>query len=131
MSQENVEIARRGVEAWNTGGPDALSRFWAEDIVWHDAPNVPDGSVYEGREATVEHLRQMVAATPFQLDVEELIDLGDQVFCAFRMHVHGPQSGLDIDGPWLQVLEMRDGLAVRIRNFQDRTQALEAAGLRE
>ena len=30
MSQENVELARRAVEAWNEDGPESVRRFWAD-----------------------------------------------------------------------------------------------------
>ena len=32
MSQENVEIVRRGYEAWNEGGSELAKEFWAEDM---------------------------------------------------------------------------------------------------
>ncbi len=41
MSQENVEIVRRGFEAWNEGGSELAKEFWAEDIEFHDPPNLP------------------------------------------------------------------------------------------
>jgi ketosteroid isomerase-like protein len=60
-----------------------------------------------------------------------VIDVGDHVVAVCRFHVQGQQSGVALDTPWIQVVDFRNGLPVSIRNFQDRTQALEAVGLRE
>ena len=51
MSEENVEIVRRGYEAWNEGGSELAKEFWAEDIEYHDPPNLPDSRVVRGRDA--------------------------------------------------------------------------------
>ena len=42
MSEENVEIVRRAYEAWNEGGPESIKRFMAENVEFHDPPNLPD-----------------------------------------------------------------------------------------
>ena len=57
MSQENVEIVRRYYAAWNAGGLDAARAFWSDDFEWHDAPEMPDSSVYRGVEAAAAHSR--------------------------------------------------------------------------
>ena len=56
MSQENVEIVRRGYEAWNEGGSELAKEFWAEDIEFHDPANLPGSTVVRGRDAVAAHL---------------------------------------------------------------------------
>jgi ketosteroid isomerase-like protein len=56
MSQENVEVVRRAIEAWNEGGPQSAKRFWAEDFEWNDPPNLPNPRVVRGRDASVAYL---------------------------------------------------------------------------
>ena len=38
MSEENVEVVRRAIDAWNEGGPEQAKQFWAEDSELHDRP---------------------------------------------------------------------------------------------
>ena len=49
MSQENVELARRYVEAFNRGGIDAVEPFWPEDVEMADPEGVPDFDRYVAR----------------------------------------------------------------------------------
>jgi ketosteroid isomerase-like protein len=132
MSRENVETARQWADVWNTGGVDAWVRLLPSDFEWHDAANLPDARIHRGREAVAAHLREMVeAGGQFPIDVEEQIDAGDQVFSAIRLHVRGPRSGVAVSQLWFQVTDFRDGRPVRMLNFQDRAEALAAAGLSE
>jgi ketosteroid isomerase-like protein len=50
MSEENVELVRRGFEAFSDGGLDALMQFAAEDGVWRTAPEFIDAPEYRGHE---------------------------------------------------------------------------------
>jgi SnoaL-like domain len=50
MSQENVEVVRRAIEAWNEGGPQSAKRFWAEEFECNDPPNLPNPRVVRGRD---------------------------------------------------------------------------------
>jgi ketosteroid isomerase-like protein len=94
MSQQNVEIARHWAYVWNSEGVDAWVRLLPSDFEWHDAANLPDARTHRGRDAVGAHLREMVeAGGQFPVDVEEMIDAGDHVFSAIRLHVRGPRSG--------------------------------------
>ena len=61
MSQENVELVRRAYEAWNEGGAEATQEFWADDVEWHDPPNLPDSRVVRGRTAVAGYLTDQVS----------------------------------------------------------------------
>ena len=130
MSRENVEGFRRAVEAWNTGGPDAWERHLPEHVEWHDAPDVPDRTVHRGRKAVVGYLRDLVEVIgQFEIDLEEVIDAGEQMVAVFRINVHGRHSGVALDTPWIQIVDFVDGRPIRVRNFTTREQALEVVGL--
>jgi ketosteroid isomerase-like protein len=66
-----------------------------------------------------------------RLEPNEAIDLGDRLLLAGRVKGHGRQSGIFVDQPLFQLFTLRRGLVIRQRDFADRDQALEAAGLRE
>ena len=52
MSQENLEIVRQSLEAFNSKGVDGLASFWHPDIEWRAVEGAPDdvGEMH-GREA--------------------------------------------------------------------------------
>jgi ketosteroid isomerase-like protein len=62
---------------------------------------------------------------------ERFIDCGDQVLVFVRSEARARSSVPDIDEQWAHLLTVRDGKAVRLQQFRDRDEALEAAGLRE
>jgi ketosteroid isomerase-like protein len=132
MSEENLEIVRRYYAAWNAGGLDTAREFWSDDFEWHDAPEMPDASVYRGAEAAAVHFRDLneVLGT-MEVHVDRLLPAGDEVFVVLHVHLNAPRGGLPLDGPIFETVRIEDGKVSRIRLFLDEEQALEAAGLRE
>ena len=133
MSPEKAEGFRRAVDAWNTGDVDLWAHHLPKDFEWHDAPDVPDRRVHRGREAVVAYLRELVEVIgQFEIDLDDVTEVGeDEVVATFRINVHGRQSGVTLQIPWVHVMEFRGGRPVCVRNFQERAQALKAVGLRE
>jgi uncharacterized protein len=132
MSQENIEVVRRYYAAWNAGGLDAVRAFWSDDFEWHDAPEMPDGSVYRGAEAAAAHFRDLneVLGT-MAVQVDRALPAGDQVFVALHVHVDTPRAGLPLDGPIFETVRVEEGKIARIHLFLDEQAALDAAGLQE
>jgi ketosteroid isomerase-like protein len=129
MSEENLELVRRGMESVET--------FWAlldDDVVWdmHELP-VPDlHGVYEGRDAVIEASRHYWGTwDDYRLDAEELIDAGSSVVVAVRERGRGKGSGAPFDQRWAQVWTFRRGRIIRWELFPTKAAALEAAGLSE
>jgi ketosteroid isomerase-like protein len=132
MSQENVEILRAGWKAFIEGGVDATLGYYAEDCVCEDFPELPDGASYEGHEGLRKRNRQFTESwEDLVFEPVEFIDAGDQIVVAVAMRGHGRGSDTPMDAAAVFVYEVRDGKIVRDRAFTSRSQALEAAGLRE
>src|SRR5215217_7334789 len=53
MSQENLEVVLRYYAAWNQAGVRGVLPFWTPEFAWHDAPEMPDSSVYRGADAVL------------------------------------------------------------------------------
>jgi ketosteroid isomerase-like protein len=66
-----------------------------------------------------------------RIEPEELIDATDRIVSRLHIIGSGKGSGVDVDQRVYQVVELRDGSIVRVDEFYDRAEALEAAGLRE
>jgi hypothetical protein len=66
------------------------------------------------------------------LEVEELIDAGDQVLVLIRFGGRGKMSGAEVEVLVWNLWTFREGESVRwTYSGEDRAEALEAAGLRE
>jgi ketosteroid isomerase-like protein len=136
MSQENVELVRRGLEALNRGdieGAVALADPLPEFEFVPSGVLIPDLS---GVQRGPEGMRRVAevflgAFDDAHIDVHELIDVGDQVFGSLTVGGRGKQSGAETSWDVWQVWTVRDGSIARLQGFTDRDAALEAAGLRE
>jgi uncharacterized protein len=136
MSQENVEIVRRIYDA--VARRDVVTPFesYAEDIVW-DISNwrvVGMGlkPVYRGHEGVRECWREILSVFgEVDFEVEKLIDAGDQVLAVIREREIGRASGVPVETTHLAVWRLTDGKVAQMQIFDDRQQALEAAGLSE
>jgi uncharacterized protein len=132
MSQENVEIAARLAEAFERGGLDEFREYYHPDIEWHEDPSFPEAGVYRGLEAVEAYNRQFLAEfAEIHYDQQELIDANDSVVANMRIHGRGKASGAPFELSAWWVFTLREGRLIRVHAFLDRTQALEAAGLRE
>ena len=133
MSQEDADRIRQAYEVWNESGPAAVTEaFWAEDAVYREGPGWPDAGVYRGRAAALERMLSLIDLLgPIEVHLDDLIDVGDGRFVACTRIVG---QGAD-EAPYTQsfavVHRLRDGLIVEADYYLDRSQALEAAGLRE
>jgi ketosteroid isomerase-like protein len=136
MSRENVEIVRRIYEA--VARRDDVTPFdvYAEDIVW-DLSNASRAAlnpkpVYHGHEGVRQAWRSALSAFgEVDFEVEELIDAGDQVLAVIREREVGRASGVPVETSHLAVWTLAGRKVTRMQVFDDRQQALTAAGLRE
>jgi ketosteroid isomerase-like protein len=75
--------------------------------------------------------RNRAAWNDYEVTSKELIDAGGHVVLILHEAARLADSDAWVERDLVQVWTVRDGLAVRYRAFQTRTQALEAAGLSE
>jgi ketosteroid isomerase-like protein len=131
MSQENVEIVRTGIEAWNAGDMDALRETYDPDATMRNAGDWPEPGPFEGREAVMRQFEQ--ARQTWDADAIEVV--GDIVHAADRVVVrtqwrgvgHGPESNIELTA----VYTVRKGKVLYQEFFRDYKEALEAVGLQE
>ena len=125
-----MEIVRRYYAAWNAGGIDAARAFWSDDFEWHDAPGMPDASVYRGADAVSAHFRDLSEVLgPMKVHLDRVLPAGDEVFVALDVHLDVRLGALTLDGSIFETVRIEDGKISRIRLFLDEQTALEAAGL--
>src|SRR3954466_2761319 len=114
MSQENVEIVPRTIEAFEAGAEHGdFSAAWetgavAEDVEWIAFAQLEQRS-FRGREGFVEFLRG--GPEDFEgwsAQVERLIDAGnDCVVAFFRQTATGKGSGVPVEQDYALVYELK------------------------
>jgi ketosteroid isomerase-like protein len=129
MSQENVEIVRRGIEAVNREDLEALLDLCDPQIEWWDRADDPGGDVHRGHEGVAGFLTNLFEAVQWQIEIEDCIDARDFVVVAVRLVGRGRASGASFDERQANTYRVRDGRVTEIREYREMSEALEAVGL--
>ncbi len=132
MSEPNVEIVRRAVEAFNEGGLEAAQELFAEEMEFHEPPEQPAPRVARGREEAMKMFGDFEEAwEEHRTEPEEIRAVGsDRVLLLSVEHFRG-RDGMEVSAPFGAVFTVNDGKVVRWQAFWDRQTALAAAGLSE
>ena len=132
MSRETEAIARRVFEAAARPGVVGLADLLSEDCEWVTDPNVAEPGVYRGRDQVIAYLEGLRRPFDFlDFDVHSVIDTDKGTLIETTTHGRGGLSGADVKLNWSFVVQIRDGLLVRVESFLNRADALEAAGVSE
>jgi len=133
MSQENVEVVRRGYEHF-LGTGELLEEIIDPEFVWDMSTfrDWPEQHTYQGVEGVRRFISDWVEAwDDWELEVESLHDAGDQVVAIMYQHGRSKATGLPVDMHFGQVWTIRDGKQFHMQMYASPEEALEAAGLRE
>jgi ketosteroid isomerase-like protein len=134
VSQENVEIVRRSYAAFNrviVSGDIApfLLEFYDPGIEYKP---VEEESAVQGHEQFGEYCRRFYDVwEEFRWELEEVIDAGDSIVSEALLKGRARASGIEITQRLFLVADVRGSKIVRLREYLDRQEALEAAGLSE
>ena len=138
MAQENVEAVRRlfaalqGVDVGNFERRlDEVRENFDPGVEWVAAPHsLLASEEYRGYDGVRRFWTQFLSAwDEYGVQVDELVDAGDQVVAVLRLR--GRTNELEVDEARSSLLTLRDGRIVRIEPFASKAEALEAAGLSE
>ena len=139
MSQENVESVLQVFEEFQAGlergdpGAGFDSDALADDYEWILGRPFEGRTVWRGREEFIEFVRTFTNEfDDWSVRAERWIDAGDdRVVSLMRQSATGKGSGAPVEWQTGQVWELKDGRVIRTRNYGNRAEALEAAGLSE
>jgi ketosteroid isomerase-like protein len=67
----------------------------------------------------------------FNIEIESARSAGDDLVVLFVVFHGKVREGLELETPFVHLLWIKDGKLVRLRSYDDRSAALEAAGLSE
>ena len=134
MSQENVEIVRRHIEAFagQDDAPGTLSFVDPYVVLDRSRVDLDSGAVY-GHQALSEAVRRYVGTfEEYAYEVDRLADLGSGAILATVTETgRGKSSGVPVRRSFAALYTVIEGKIARITVFPGEEQALEAAGLSE
>jgi len=133
MSEANVEIAKRALDAFNRRDVDAFMELTTSDFELFPAmAGSVDGSSVTGREGLETLFGEVRDIWEKQhVIADEFRDLGDRVLALGRIVGRGRSSGIPVATPAAIISDFRDGKMWRGRTFLDHGEALRAVGLGE
>jgi ketosteroid isomerase-like protein len=132
MSQENVELFRRSLDAFNRGEVEAWLATIHPDVTFAPIRASVEGAYrgHAGVRRFFDENRETFES--FHLTYTDIRDLGDgRLLVIGTLHLRARGSGIETDVPTAAIAKERDGLLIHWRDYGDSRKALEAAGLSE
>jgi hypothetical protein len=134
MSQENVEIVRAAMSAFNSNDLDAALEAVHPEVRWQSLDVLPDSGTYLGHEG-VRRFWELWhdSFRGLEIHLEACAPLGERhVIATTRLSGEGLGSGVDVQSvPFFQLFEFSADQVVRCSMFGSEAEALEAVGLSE
>jgi ketosteroid isomerase-like protein len=132
MSQENVELTLRAVDAWSRRDVEAVVALWDPEGVWCPAlEEITEGRTYRGHAGLRQYFEDLAGfSDESHAEHPEVHDLGDRVLSLGRIWVRFA-SGVELDQETALLLTWRNGRCVEGLAWLSHAEALEAVGLRE
>ncbi|HEX9087543.1 MAG TPA: nuclear transport factor 2 family protein, partial [Arthrobacter sp.] len=118
---ENVELVRRGYEAFNAGDMATLGEIFAEDAVWHAAGSGVLSGTKQGRDAVLAYFGELGARTQgsFRANVEDIV--GGEKHTVAIQHTHGESNGKTLDMGTVIAFVVRGGKIAEGREYSEET----------
>jgi ketosteroid isomerase-like protein len=128
-----IEVIRRAWSAASRGDENAfrLELHPAIEVVPFGA--AMEGKSYRGPDEVIRWWREEALANweIFQTIPEDFRRVGGKILVTGRWHAWGKTSGVELEMPATWIVEVREGKIIFWQTYTDRTEALEAVGLRE
>lgn len=133
MSKLNAEVVRAGFEAMGRGDLPGLLELIDPAVEWTVRPDLPDAGIYRGHVEFLQLIGRFAEVLEDQwYEPQEFIEgPGNVVVVPVHWGGRGKSSGADVasrqDETWVFTVE--GGKVVRVTEYGDKREALEAAGL--
>ena len=132
MSDENIEIVKRGFEALDAGGVEAMIELLDPDF---EATVPPELSVepdtYRGHEGMRRYFAAFEGLEDVRFEFVDGVAVGDKVVVTMMLRAKGTGTGIPVEQLAHQVWTIRDGKAVRVEAYANKADALAAAGIED
>jgi ketosteroid isomerase-like protein len=127
VSNENVQVVRRVIDAWNRRDLEAALKLTHPEA---ENRSVQATETAYGREGVAATFRDWFETfEDFQIEPEDFIVAGDRILVPTRQRARGKGSGVQIDERVYQLYMVRDGMIIGFDEYSDEDLAVRAAGL--
>jgi ketosteroid isomerase-like protein len=136
MSQKNIELTRRLVDAWNRRDLEAMLALADPEVEFVNSPSAVEPGTRRGIDEVTAVLRtQWEILIDGRLEIDRIYDRGDEIiiFARFSRRMPASESRLEGGGALLS-WQFREGKLIRIQALGVGTEVqdtLKAAGLDE
>jgi ketosteroid isomerase-like protein len=122
----NEEVIRDAYDAWTRWDVERIVELVHPESVARPILGANLGSnVYVGREGARRWFQDLHAEwVAFESTVVSIEERGDRALCTFRIHARGRASGVVVDGELYHVIELRDGMIIKLDAFRGREDAV-------
>ena len=132
MAQENVDIVRGLIEAWNERDGKRAIAYLSPDVEWTPAgPAAIERTVYRGHDECARGFAAVWETwDQFDFTETEIRDLDDSVLWLGHVHARGKSSSVELDQEFAHHIVVDEtGKIVRAHAFLTWQEALDATGL--
>jgi SnoaL-like domain len=126
MSEENVEVFKRGVEAWNHDDFETWIDQFDPEAEWFALIEV-----FRGLAGPRQAWESFKGDLQLRARFDDFRDLGESVLALGELEGMGRRTRLNLTGEIAQLATYRRGKVVTFRDFPSHAEALEAAGVSE
>jgi ketosteroid isomerase-like protein len=131
MSHQNLQVRNEAVRGFISAfenDTDAFRNALHPEIEWF--PIEENRMPTRGIEAAMSNRNAWLDTwDEHRLDLEEVVEEGDNVVALLHITARGTGSGVEVDVRFYAQFKVRNGKVIYIFDHEDRAAALEAAGL--
>ena len=130
MSQENVEIVRAAIDAWNRGDWDGVGKDAAGDFELVPPSQSPLSEPLRGMdEVRAWAADQQETVGDLSIEIEELIESGESIVALIRLAIRPQRADAEVELRIAHLWTLRDRKLIRCEVFPECEKAIEVAGL--
>jgi uncharacterized protein len=130
VSQQNLDVVKRAIDAFSAGDADGFAELTTPDLEWKVGLAAVEGEVFRGHDGVRRYFERLSGAwSEFHFLADEFRDLGDVVVVLGRLRGFGRGGGVPVESPVGAVWELREGKIRRLRAYLTHAEALSAARL--
>jgi ketosteroid isomerase-like protein len=130
VASENVEIVKRGFEAFNRDGVDGILDFIHPEFEATTPPELAsEPDTYRGHDGIRRWFDSFhEVMDEIRWDSHAFHEVGDKVVVEFTLRARGKTTGLDFGQDAVQVWTLRGGKGIGLELYPTLEEALAAAG---
>lgn len=136
----NLDLVRRGFEAFNRGDIDAMLELLDPEVEWSQSPETaPEAAIYRGRDGVrelltgvLDSLTAMEGFDEYRAEPLRILDVEDgRVLIEVRWSMRNVVTGTDVGRTEAQVWTLRDGKGLAVQEYGNWESARDAVALRD